>query len=313
VIVENLPLGSMDRLHLGWSDVSRINPRIVMISSQLMGTRGPWKDWRGYGANTQPVGGLTSLWSYPGLDAPVGANVALPDHIVGRLGAMAAVACLVQRLETQRGCHVEIAQVEVVINLLAELFAAEVLEPGTVGPQGNRSSQGAPWGVYPCAGTQRWCVITCRSDEEWERLRTAMGDPAWATEPRWGSVEGRRAEHDELDDHLASWTSAHSDRQVMDELQAHGVAAAMMAYPSDQPGDPHLLARGYIRSVEQPGIGPMLLEGPAFSGSDLADVVIRPAPRLGEHTRAICAELLEMPAARVDELIAAGALFVPPE
>ena len=311
VIVENLPRGSMERLGLGWEDVERVNPRVVMVSSQLMGTRGPWRDWRGYGSNTQPVGGLTSLWSHPGLAEPVGANVALPDHIVGRVGAMAAVACLVGRLATGRGGHVEIAQVEVVINLLAELFAKAALEPGSIGPQGNRSERGAPWGVYPCAGTQRWCVITCRDDDEWHRLRAALGCPAWADAPQWESAVSRRAHHDELDTHLASWTSQRSDREVMEHLQAHGVAAGMMAYPSDQPTDPHLLARGYVRTLEQPGVGPLFVEGPSFTGTDLTDVTIGPAPRLGEHTRAICAELLGLAPGRVEELLAAGALFAP--
>jgi crotonobetainyl-CoA:carnitine CoA-transferase CaiB-like acyl-CoA transferase len=307
LIVENLPYGSMARLGLGWDDVARINPAAVMVSSQLMGPRGPWRDWRGYGSNTQPVGGLTWLWDHPGGDAPVGANVALPDHIVGRLGAMAAMACLVGRVRTGRGAHVEIAQVEVVINLLASAFAEEAARPGSVVPVGNRSGRGAPWGVYPCAGEQRWCAITCRSDEEWERLRAAIGAPAL---PQWATVEGRRADHDELDKHITAWTSSLPDREVMARLQASGVAAAMMMYPSDMPTDPHLVARGYIRTLEQPGMGTLLVEGPAFTGSELPDVHIGPAPRLGEHTREIAASL-GLPDAEVDGLIDAAALFAP--
>jgi len=307
VVVENLPHGSMDRLGLGWDDIRRLNPGAVMVSSQLMGPRGPWRGWRGYGSNTQPVAGLTWLWDHPGGDGPVGANVALPDHIVGRLGALVAMACLIGRLRTGRGAHAEIAQVEVVINLLASLFAEEARAPGSVRPAGNRSERGAPWGVYPCAGVQRWCAITCRSDDEWERLRAAIGAPGL---PPWATVEGRRADHDALDKHIAAWTSERSDREAMEALQAHGVAAGMMVYPSDMPGDPHLIARGYIRPVEQPGMGTLLVEGPAFTGTELADVRIGPAPRLGEHTREICAALGLAPG-EVDDLVERGALFAP--
>jgi len=306
VIVENLPRGSMDRLGLGWERIRAVNPAVVMVSSQLMGTRGPWRDWRGYGANVQPVAGLTTLWNHAGLDFPVGQNVALPDHVVGRLGAMAAVACLIGRLRAGRGAHVEIAQVEVVINLMAEVFALAARDPSRAVAQGNRSERGAPWGVYPCRGEQRWCVIACRSDAEWTRLQTALG---WEADPTLDDVSARRARHDELDARLSAWTSERSDREVMELLQAHGVAAGMMTYPSDQPHDPHLAARGYVRTLEQPGLGPVLVEGPAFTGTDLPDVVIGPAPRLGEHTREICAELLGLPAGRVEELVAAGALF----
>ncbi len=309
VIVENLPYGSMDRLHLGWDDIERINPAIVMISSQLMGTRGRWKEWRGYGANTQPVAGLTWLWSYPGLDRPVGANVALPDHVVGRLGAVAAVAGLVRRLRTQRGGHVEIAQVEVILNLLADTWAQATLEPGRVAPAGNRSERGAPWGVYPCAGDQRWCVITCRDDEEWARLRGAMGDPGWAGDPCFADAAGRRSNHDALDARVAAWTSTRSDREVMEQLQAHHVAAGMMMYPSDHATDPHLRERGYVCPLDQPGIGPMLVEGPAFHGTELDAPFVAPAPRLGEHTREICTGLLGLDPSKIDALIVSGALF----
>ena len=311
VVVENLPTGTMERLGLGWNDIHRINPRVVMVSSQLMGSRGAWKDWRGYGANTQPVAGLTSLWSFPDLDGPVGVNTAMPDHLVGRLGAVATVACLLDRLRTGRGAHIEIAEVEVIINLLAEVFAQASVRPGSVHPRGNQSERGAPWGVYPCAGVQRWVVVTCRDDEEWARLRSAMGDPPWTADPVLAHPAGRRERHDLVDEGIAAWTRQRSDREAMEHLQAHGIAAGMMMYISDQPTDPHLRARGYVRHVDQPDVGPLLMEGPAFYGTDLADPIIEAAPRLGADTPRICIDLLGLTPAEVDHLLAAGALHAP--
>src|SRR5690606_15354806 len=85
VVVENLPPGTMARWGLGADVMREANPNVLVISSQTMGTHGPWSNWRGYGANTQPVGGMTYLWSYPDLDQPIGTNTAFPDHVVGRL------------------------------------------------------------------------------------------------------------------------------------------------------------------------------------------------------------------------------------
>ena len=82
------------------------------------------------------------------------------------------------------GGHLEVAQVEVIIGLLADLMLKASLEPGSVGPQGNLSARGAPWGVYPCAGNERWCVITIRNDDDWRRFRTAIGDPDWTRASR---------------------------------------------------------------------------------------------------------------------------------
>jgi crotonobetainyl-CoA:carnitine CoA-transferase CaiB-like acyl-CoA transferase len=96
----------------------------------------------------------------------------------------------------------------------------------------------------------------------------------------------------------------------MELLQSHGVPAGMVAYASDQPDDPHLQFRGYLAEVDQPGVGPMILEGPAFQASAMGRADIRPAPWLGEHTREIAVDLLGLSADRVEELIAAGVLEV---
>ncbi|HUJ65172.1 MAG TPA: CoA transferase, partial [Acidimicrobiales bacterium] len=205
-----------------------------------------------------------------------------------------------------------VPQVETVLGMMAQFFLQESLQPGSVRPLGNRNPQGAPWGVYQCAGEERWCVITCRDDEDWSRLRKALGDPAWAAEEAYDTVEGRLAAQDELDARISEWTTSRPDRDVMTTLQSHGVPAAMMAYASDQPDDPHLQFRGYLAEIEQPGVGPMILEGPAFAASDMDRPFIGPAPMLGEHTREIAAELLGLDAAATEELIANRVLEVTP-
>src|SRR5207249_9576280 len=117
-------------------------------------------------------------------DDPAGSASIYPDHYAGCLGAVAALSALLGRARgTNRGTHVEVAQVEAVVGSLADLLAAEGIEPGSVVPLGNRSEQGAPWGLYPCDGGEQWVAITCRDDADWRALRAAMGDPAWARDP----------------------------------------------------------------------------------------------------------------------------------
>ncbi|MBO0729729.1 MAG: CoA transferase, partial [Acidimicrobiaceae bacterium] len=173
----------------------------------------------------------------------------------------------------------------------------------------NRSSRGAPWGVYPCAGEQRWCVITCRDDQEWAGLVRAMGDPEWARSPALDNASGRKAEEDALDGHLAAWTRERTDREVMDLLQGEGVPAGMMMYISDQPGDPHLIDRGYILALEQPGLGDILLEGPAFHATRLPEPITFAAPLMGQHTADIARDVLGYSPERVDELLESGVLI----
>jgi crotonobetainyl-CoA:carnitine CoA-transferase CaiB-like acyl-CoA transferase len=308
VVIENNSTGTMDGLGLGWDDLHAVNPELVMVSSQLMGSRGEWSAWVGYGANIRPASGLTWLWNFPDGGPPPGAQVIYPDHLAGRVCALGVLAALERRRKGGDGTHVEVAQVETVLGLLADQFLAEGLAPGSVGPRGNRSERGAPWGVFPCAGEQRWCVITCRDDDDWEALRQAMGRPAWASENRFASAAGRLAHQDTLDALIGQWTSPRSDRQVMEVLQAHGVPAGMMSYSSDQPGDPHLRARGYPTPLSQPGLGDVVLEGPAFHGSGLPEPVLFEAPALGQHTREIARDILGIDEAEVERLLATRVL-----
>jgi crotonobetainyl-CoA:carnitine CoA-transferase CaiB-like acyl-CoA transferase len=298
----------MAGLGLDYESLHRINPGLVMVSSQLMGSRGPWKDWTGYGPITRAAGGMTHLWNFPDGDTPPGSAAIHPDHFVGRMCAVGAIAALLGRAEHGEGAHIEAAQVEAIVNLLSDVFLQEGLSPRSVSPMGNRSDRGAPWGVYQCSGEERWCTITVRDDDDWRRLREVIGDPPWARDPCFATVKGRLAMVDQVDAHLSAWTAERSDEEVMRLLQAVGVPAGRVAYASDICQDVHLGARGYLRPVDQPGLGEVMFEGPAFHSAAISTPRVSAAPLLAEHTREICHEILGMDDAEIDELVADGSL-----
>lgn len=314
VVIENNSTGTMDDLGLGYRHLSGVNADVVMVSSQLLGSRGTWKDWLGYGPNTQPVSGMIHLWNYADSEAPAGNTSIFPDHFVGRLGAVAALANLLARDRRGRGAHVEVAQVEVPIGVLADLFLKEGIEAGSVRPIGNRNDRGAPWGMYRCAGGDEWVAITVRDDADWSRLVAALGDPTWALDEALAKVDGRRAHHDQIDVALGAWTSGLDKYEVQRILQDHGVPAGVMLTGSGQLADPHLAARGFhVEVVHQDLIGTdrVTFDGPAFASDAIAPVVIRQAPRLGEHSRDIAADL-GLDADTIVRLLDDGVLEVTP-
>jgi crotonobetainyl-CoA:carnitine CoA-transferase CaiB-like acyl-CoA transferase len=311
VVMENLTPGTLEGYGLGVDRFRSVQPDLLIVSSQTMGRHGPWSSWRGYGSNTQLPSGMSWLWSFPDRDEPVPQNVAFPDHFVGRLGAMIVAAHLVGlRRGAAGGHHVEIVQAEMAVNLLGEVYLQESLEPGSVRPGGNRSPLGAPWGVYRCAGDQRWCVITVRTDEQWRGLLAAMGDPSWGEDPALATATGRAAAHDDIDRYLSEWTAGRDDKQVMQTLQDHGVPAGYMMYMSDQPVDPHFAARGYVLEMAQPVLGDILVEGPAFHATRLPAPITRPAPLLGEHTLDVWTDVLGRSLADAQPFADRGVLVV---
>jgi crotonobetainyl-CoA:carnitine CoA-transferase CaiB-like acyl-CoA transferase len=313
VFVENSGAGTMQKLGFGAEQLRALNPRMVSVSSQSAGSSGPWSGWIGYGPNTHSVSGLQHLWNYPeDEERPAGSTAVHPDHLVGRLGTLAALAGLIQRERTGAGSHYDLAQFETPINLMADLFAQESLAPGSVRPLGNASPRGAPWSCLPCAGDDEWCVVNVRSDLEWARLRKAIGDPAWAADPSLDTAEGRMARREAIDEGLAAWTSARDPRAVMEALQAVGVPAGIVAHPAHHVADPQLLHRGYPKLVAQPDYESILLEGPPFLGSDLPEPIVGPAPLLGQHTREVAREILGLSDDEIQALVDAGILEDPP-
>jgi len=258
------------------------------------------------------VGGLVHLWNYDDQDFPAGSAAIFPDHLVGRLCALGALAALLRRERSGRGSLVEAAQIEAVTGMLGELLLAAGLEPGSVVPRGNKSERGAPWGAYPCEGTQQWCVITVRDDADWKNLGKAMGDPEWARDTAYETAAGRLTQRDALDAKLAEWTRARPKRELAALLQNHAVPAGPVLTGTDMLDDPHYQAWSYAREVEVADLGRFALEGPCWSASAMADADVRPSPRLGEHTREIARRLLGLSDAEIERLVADGALEDPP-
>ena len=289
-----------------------MNPGLVMVSSQLMGSRGPFANWSGYGPTIQSVGGLSWLWNFDDGDPPPGSPAIHPDHLAGRVCALFATASLFARNRSGAGAHVEIAQVEALMGTLGDLFIGEALDPGSVRPMGNGSQRGAPWGVFPCAGEEQWCVVCVRDDDDWAGRRRAMGGPAWADDARFGDGEGRRSHREAVDAGVAAWTATCTREEVVAACQVEGVPAAPMVTTVDQLTDPHLTARGFLPEVEQPPLGPLTLDGPCFRGTVMTTPFLGPAPGLGEHTREVCVGDLGMDPAQVESLVASGALEVDP-
>jgi crotonobetainyl-CoA:carnitine CoA-transferase CaiB-like acyl-CoA transferase len=310
VVIENLSAGAMDSMQVGYATACERNPRLVMVSSQLLGSSGPWSTWTGYGPSTQPVAGLLSVWDYDDDDPPAGNTTILPDHLAGRVVALGAVAGLIGRERTGSGCHVEVAQAEVTMAVIGDQLLREALHPGSARAQGNCRDAGTPWGAYPCAGEQQWCVITVRDDSDWKQLTAALDHPAWAMTADLASAAGRRAARDDLDRHLAAWTSGLAKSEIADRLQRFGVPCAPVLTAVDQLQDPHLLAHGYPVPVEQQDLGPVTFEGPCYTATGMPGPLITQAPRLGEHTREICRDDLQMTDDEFDRLVDLGALEI---
>jgi crotonobetainyl-CoA:carnitine CoA-transferase CaiB-like acyl-CoA transferase len=312
VVLANFKPGTLDKLGLGAEALRHINPGIVVVNSSAVGATGPWSTWMGYGPLVRCASGLTSLWRHP--DDPDGfsdSTTIHPDHYAARISAITALAVLIARRRWGRGAEVATSQADAILMQIGELLVEEALRPGAIRATGNVGPHAAPWGVYPCAGDDEWCVVTVRDDDDWQRLRAALGAPDWAAAQELATVAGRLARRAEIDEHLTAWTRRRTPREVTATLQAAGVPAGFMQRAGEYEDDPQFQARDFFRTFEQPGLKPMAIENAPFRSERIPAPAGAPAPEPGEHTRELCIGLLGMDAGEVDRLLAEGVLEEP--
>ncbi|MBJ7307503.1 MAG: CoA transferase, partial [Acidimicrobiia bacterium] len=267
-------------------------------------------------------GGVSFLWSYENEDEPAGTASVFPDHFVGRLSACGALATLIGRSRgTVPGGHIEIAQCEAVVGSIADLLAAESIEPGSVRPMGVHTEQAAPGAMYRCSSeldatgsenAEMWVAISCRDDADWIALCGVIGQPELATDARYLTFAKRAAAAAELDAVIGEWAMSRNRFDIADACQAAGVPAGPMLTSPDLLVNEHFIERGFLVEIDQPGVGVFTLEGPAFIASGMSEPVETPAPWLGEHSVAICRDLLGRDDATIDDFIARGIVEVTP-
>ena len=306
-MIENFSPRVMAGWGLDYVGLRAIKSDIILVSMSGLGHTGPWRDYLTYADALAALSGLAAQAGFPGRDA-VGTTFGLGDMIAGLHAAIGALAALEHRAATGEGQHVDLSQVEAV----AAHTGTSLLEVATglpVEPHGNSHPAMAPHGVFPCRGDERWIAIAITSDEAWCALCAVMGRAALATDARFATATDRKQHEEALEVIIGAWTRARDAHALMEELQAHGIAAGVVQDARDLvENDPHLRARGYWERAEHPVAGAFDHEGVVARLSDTPGRVWHAAPTLGQHTRAILTDVLGLTDTEIAAYAAEGAL-----
>jgi crotonobetainyl-CoA:carnitine CoA-transferase CaiB-like acyl-CoA transferase len=233
-----------------------------------------------------------------------------PDFMAGVAGAGAVLAALLHRSKTGQGQFIDSAQIEVGANFLGPQYLDYTVNGHVAGPQGNQRAGAAPYGAYPCIdGPERWCAISVRNEDEWRGFCAAIGNPDWCRDPRFATASQREAHRDELDRLVSSWTRQRTGIEVMEVLQAAGVASAPIQDVEDQLfRDPNYRERGLFVTVGEPLAGDVIAEHPPIRLSEGEVCVRTPAPLMGEHTEEVLKSALGLSDAELEGLKHEGVL-----
>jgi crotonobetainyl-CoA:carnitine CoA-transferase CaiB-like acyl-CoA transferase len=303
VVVENFGPGVMDHLELGYAELSAVKPDIILFSMPAAGLYGPLQDLRTYGLSLASTTGLDSLTGYHD-GPPVPMENAFSDPYNGVMGTFAILAALHYRDRTGKGQHIDYSQQEAVMQIVGPAFMDYAMNGRVAGPIGNKHPLGAaaPHGVFPCAGEDRWISIVVTTEDEWQGLLTALGDPEWARADEFATPARRLGNIEVLHERLAAWTSEQDDYELAQLLQRHGVAAAPVLNVADLLRDPHYRARGTFIEVRHPLGFQETIYG-AYVKTSRTEARVRPGPCIGQDNDFVFRELLGLPEERYRELI----------
>jgi crotonobetainyl-CoA:carnitine CoA-transferase CaiB-like acyl-CoA transferase len=291
VVVENFATGVMDHLGLGYEELRKVKPDIIMASISGYGHTGPQRHYMAYGPAIAPLSGLSSLSGYEG-GSPQEVGLSYGDPNSGIHAAVAICAALAARRRTGRGQHIEVSLWESVAALLPEGWMDYAMN-GTQPPRrGNRDLWMAPHNCFPCVGEDEWVSLACGTDAEWQALCQAIGQPQLGADPRFRTARERKANEDALEHLLTAWTGRRDKWEVTRTLQAVGVAAFPTMTSKDLVEDSHLNERGFFARLPHPEVGVRTHTGIPWLLTQSPNGVRAPAPLLGQDTDQVMRDVL---------------------
>lgn len=300
VVISNMRPGKMEKLGLGYENLKKVKPDIIMIESSGFGSTGPYRAYAGFAPIFASFGGLAYVTGYEDGEPNVMSGV--QDLRVGTVSAFITLTALVNRQKTGEGQYIDLSSSECMSTLIGPELMEYTMNGRNAKRNGNQDAIMAPHNVYRCRGDDKWISIAVGNNEEWRTLCEVMGSPEWCRKPEYEDAFGRYADRHEIDEKIGEWTVNFEHEELMKKLQAVGVAAMPSFDAEEILTDPHTKARGLFTTVHHPKIGEQVVMGPAWKFSETPAKVMKAGPLMGENNEEIFCDLLKMPKEQFEKL-----------
>jgi crotonobetainyl-CoA:carnitine CoA-transferase CaiB-like acyl-CoA transferase len=311
VFVENYRPGALNRLGLGYKQLSAINPRLVYCSVSAYGHTGPDSSRPGFGLIAEARSGAMAQLGVPG-QAPPLLRIPVADMYTGIHGVAAVCAALLGRAQSGKGQHIDMALYDCMISIHDYAVQQYYLSNETIVPvqTGSDLPESTVYGVFPARDGN--LVIAAQVDDAWKRLAALIGGPELAADPRFHGQDNRNANRVAALEYVRNWTVVQASRDdCIAALDAAGVPCAPVNRIDEVLADPQTAARGMVVEQDHPVLGRVKLPNLPFRFSDCDTSPRSPAPLLGQHNRDVAASL-GYSEAEVDAMVRDGVLYAEP-
>ncbi|MBR1456696.1 MAG: CoA transferase [Oscillospiraceae bacterium] len=249
VIVESGRPGVMDKLGLGYETLHEINPKAVYCSVSAFGQNGPYSRKPGYDLIAQAMSGIMDICGEKN-GPPVKSGTTLSDY-VGAINAFGSIVTALRYAEkTGIGQHVDVSLLMTMVYLNG---AVEYLNVGQkLTRSGNHHSTLAPYGLFEGNNGQS-IVLAVISPKLWASFCQVMGKPEMIDDPKFCTLQQRRANAPELIRIIEDWLKSYDDISVPAQmLDKAGIPSAKVFDQEDVWNDAHIRDQGYLVDVPTP-------------------------------------------------------------
>jgi formyl-CoA transferase len=305
VVTENFRPGTLERWHLGWEELSRINPRLIMARITTFGQTGPWRNGPGFAAIGSAFGGTWYI-NGPADRPPSRPTPVYPDYMTGLFTAFGILAALRHRDATGRGQWIDAALYEATFRTL-EHTATWYGRQGVVRERGGLQHIGWPGGACQTKDG-RWVAYTAPAQHLFERVCKMLGQPDLPQDERFASPEARGQHMRAFTEEVDRWFAAQTYEEASKALEEHQVPYAPIMNMADIFAEPHYRERDMIIDVPEPTLGSLPQPGVVPKLSRTPGRVTHAGPPLGQDTEEILRELLQMSPGEIAELRREGVI-----
>ena len=309
VLIENFKVDGLKKFGLDYATLKDVNPRLIYCSITGFGQTGPYASWPGYDFLIQGMGGLMSVTGKPDTEpggGPIKVGVALTDIMTGLYATISVLAALSHRERTGSGQHIDVALLDVQVATLANQAANYLVGREVPGRMGNAHPNIAPYQDFPTA--DGYMIIAVGNNEQFKKLCSVLGKDDWVTKQEYATNAERVQNRDQLIPAMAQITRTAPTESWLALMRQVGVPCGPINTLDGVFSDPQVQHRGMEISL------------PSDSGDDISMVASPinlsgtpvsyryPPPSLGQHSREVLEQWLEMGPDTIELLIQKGVI-----
>ena len=299
-LIENFRPGSLETWGLGYDELAKLNPGLIMIRISGYGQTGPYRERPGYGVICEAVSGIRHITGDP--DRPPGRiATSTTDYITGLYAAFGAMLALEARHKSGKGQVIDAALYEGAFSFMEPHVPAFEKLGAVAMRAGSRLPGNTPNNLYPTAD-QQYLHVTAASDAVFRRITKAICQPALATDARFATALARVEHEDAIDDIITRWTMQHTCAEAEQLMHAAEVPAARIYTMADIFADPHYAARGMLAKVPDDDLGTVTIPDVVPKLSMTPGAIRHSGHRIGQDTRQVLTDLTGLSAVEIDQL-----------